>query len=110
MNQEFLNFSENVKVDCVLGAANNQLADNDIEQKLFNKGITYCPDYCVNAGGVIILALRSSIKEDMEYNEPEAKKKLIGIKDQLKNILSLSKNKNQLSTVSSNELAEQGFQ
>ena len=110
LNQEFLNFSENVKVDCVLGAANNQLADNNIEQKLFNKGITYCPDYCVNAGGVIILALRSSIKEDMEYDEPEAKKKLIGIKDQLKNILSLSKNKNQLSTVSSNELAEQGFQ
>ena len=110
LNQEFLNFSESVKVDCVLGAANNQLANNDIEQKLFNKGITYCPDYCVNAGGVIILALRSSIKEDMEYNEPEATKKLIGIKDQLKNILSLSKNKNQLSTVSSNELAEQGFQ
>ena len=110
LNQEFLNFSESVKVDCVLGAANNQLADNDIEQKLFNKGITYCPDYCVNAGGVIILALRSSIKEDMEYDEPEAKKKLIGIKDQLKNILSLSKNKNQLNTVSSNELAEQGFQ
>ncbi len=110
LNQEFLDFSESVKVDCVLGAANNQLADNDIEQKLFNKGITYCPDYCVNAGGVIILALRSSIKEDIEYNEPEAKKKLIGIKDQLKNILSLSKNKNQLSTVSSNELAEQGFQ
>ena len=74
LNQEFLNFSENVKVDCVLGAANNQLADNDIEKKLFNKGITYCPDYCVNAGGVIILALRSSIKEDMEYDEPEAKK------------------------------------
>lgn len=110
LNQEFLEFSESVKVDCVLGAANNQLADNDIEQKLFNKGITYCPDYCVNAGGVIILALRSSIKEDIEYNEPEAKKKLLGIKDQLKNILSLSKNKNQLSTVSSNELAEQGFQ
>ena len=110
LNQEFLNFSENVKVNCVLGAANNQLADNEIEQKLFNKGITYCPDYCVNAGGVIILALRSSIKEDMEYDEPEAKKKLIGIKHQLKNILLLSKNKNQLSTVSSNELAEQGFQ
>ena len=37
LNQEFLNFSENVKVDCVLGAANNQLADNDIE--LFSKGL-----------------------------------------------------------------------
>ena len=46
----------------------------------------------------------------MEYDEPEAKKKLIGIKDQLKNILLLSQNKNQLSTISSNELAEQGFQ
>ena len=110
LNQEFLDFSKIKKVNCVLGAANNQLADDDIEQKLFNEGIIYCPDYCVNAGGVIILALRSSIKEDMEYDEPEAKKKLTGIKDQLKNILLLSKNKNQLSTVSSNELAEQGFQ
>ena len=109
LNQEFLNFSESVKVDCVLGAANNQLADNDIEQKLFNKGITYCPDYCVNAGGVIILALRSSLKEDMEYDDPEADKQLKGIKDQLKKILELSKNKNQLSTTSSNELAEKGF-
>lgn len=110
LNHDFLDFSKNKKVNCVLGAANNQLVDNDIEQKLFNEGIVYCPDYCVNAGGVIILALRSSIKEDMEYDEPEAKKKLTGIKDQLKNILLLSKNKNQLSTVSSNELAEQGFQ
>ena len=110
LNQEFLDFSKIKKVKCVLGAANNQLADNDIEQKLFNEGIIYCPDYCVNAGGVIILALRSSIKEDMEYDEPEANKKLTGIKDQLKNILLLSQNKNQLSTVSSNELAEQGFQ
>ena len=75
-----------------------------------DRNIIYCPDYCVNAGGVIILALRSSIKEDMEYDEHVAKKKLTGIKDQLKNILLLSKNKNQLSTVSSNELAEQGFQ
>ena len=110
LNQEFLDFSKIKKIKCVLGAANNQLADDDIEQKLFNEGITYCPDYCVNAGGVIILALRSSIKEDMEYDEPEAKKKLTGIKDQLKNILLLSKNKSQLSTVSSNELAEQGLQ
>jgi len=109
LNQEFLDFSKDKKVNCILGAANNQLADSNIEQKLFNENITYCPDYCVNAGGVIILALRSSIKEDMEYDEPEAKKKLTGIKDQLKNILLLSKNKNQLSTVSSNELAEQGF-
>jgi len=96
-------------VHCVLGAANNQLADPSIEKKLYEMNVDYCPDYCVNAGGVIILALRSSIKEDLEYVDIEAKQKLIGIKDQLKNILELSKAKNQLSTVSSNELAERGF-
>ena len=48
-------------------------------------------------------------KKTWNITNQKQKKKLIGIKDQLKNILSLSKNKNQLSTVSSNELAEQGF-
>ena len=72
-------------------------------------GIDYCPDYCVNAGGVIILALRSSLKEDMEYHDSQADKQLTAIKDQLKKILQLSKEKNQLSTISSNELSEEGF-
>ena len=110
INQDFLNFTNSVKVDCILGAANNQLADNQIERRLFESGITYCPDYCVNAGGVIILALRSSIKEDMEYSDIEANEKLIGIKEQLKKILLLSKEKKQITSISSNELAERGFQ
>ena len=109
INNDFLEFSNSVKVDCILGAANNQLADNDIEKRLFELGITYCPDYCVNAGGVIILALRSSIKDDLEFNDLEASKKLIGIKEQLKKILELSREKNQITTLSSNELAERGF-
>ncbi len=109
INQEFLNFTNSVQIDCVLGAANNQLADDEIEKRLFELGITYCPDYCVNAGGVIILALRSSLKEDMEFTDPEANEKLIGIKKQLKKILELSKEKNQMTSLSSNELAERGF-
>ena len=80
------------------------------ERRLFELGITYCPDYCVNAGGVIILALRSSIKEDMEYSDIEANEKLIGIKEQLKKILLLSREKKQITSISSNELAERGFQ
>ena len=109
MNTEFINFHKSKKINCVLGAANNQLANSDIEKQFFDLGIDYCPDYCVNAGGVIILALRSSIKEDMEYMEPTAEKKLIMIKGQLKKILELSKEKNQLSTVSSSQLAEKGL-
>ncbi|MDC3122622.1 hypothetical protein OA525_00145 [Alphaproteobacteria bacterium] len=110
INQDFLDFTNSVKVDCILGAANNQLANSEIERKLFETDITYCPDYCVNAGGVIILALRSSIKEDMEFSDIEANEKLIGIKEQLKKILQLSKEKKQITTASSNELAERGFQ
>ena len=109
INQDFLKFINSVKVKCILGAANNQLANRDIENNLFQLGITYCPDYCVNAGGVIILALRSSIREDLEYMDVEANKKLIGIKDQLKKILKLSKETNQLTSISSNELSEKGF-
>ena len=36
--------------------------------------------------------------------------KLIGIKEQLKKILQLSNEKKQITTISSNELAEKGFQ
>lgn len=40
----------------VCGAANNQLAHEGIEKRLAERGITYAPDYCVNAGGVIQVA------------------------------------------------------
>ena len=40
----------------VCGAANNQLAHEGIEKQLQDRGITYAPDYCVNAGGVIQVA------------------------------------------------------
>lgn len=40
----------------VCGAANNQLAHPGIEKVLDERGITYAPDYCVNAGGLIQVA------------------------------------------------------
>ncbi|OUZ12299.1 valine dehydrogenase [Aeromicrobium sp. PE09-221] len=40
----------------VCGAANNQLAHEGVEKLLAERGITYAPDYCVNAGGVIQVA------------------------------------------------------
>jgi valine dehydrogenase (NAD+) len=42
------------KVIC--GGANNQLAHPSVEKRLAERGITYAPDYCVNAGGVIQVA------------------------------------------------------
>lgn len=40
----------------VCGAANNQLADDGLAERLAVRGVTYCPDYVVNAGGVIQVA------------------------------------------------------
>jgi valine dehydrogenase (NAD+) len=40
----------------VCGGANNQLAHPGVEQQLAARGITYAPDYVVNAGGVIQVA------------------------------------------------------
>ena len=37
----------------VCGGANNQLAHDGTAKLLTEKGVTYAPDYCVNAGGVI---------------------------------------------------------
>lgn len=41
----------------VAGAANNQLASPENGEGLFHKGILYAPDYVVNAGGLIHVAM-----------------------------------------------------
>lgn len=40
----------------VCGGANNQLADPEVGLQLAARDVLYCPDYCVNAGGVIQVA------------------------------------------------------
>lgn len=42
-----------MKAKLVCGAANNQLATPDVAALLLDRGITYAPDYVVNAGGII---------------------------------------------------------
>ncbi|MBD9414448.1 Glu/Leu/Phe/Val dehydrogenase [Pseudomonas sp. PDM16] len=42
----------------VAGAANNQLAHADIADVLETRGILYAPDYVINSGGLIYVALR----------------------------------------------------
>lgn len=37
----------------ICGAANNQLADDAYADVLYKNGVLYCPDFLVNAGGVI---------------------------------------------------------
>jgi leucine dehydrogenase len=42
----------------VAGAANNQLASAEIADELEARGILYAPDYVINSGGLIYVALQ----------------------------------------------------
>ncbi len=42
-----------LRVGIVAGAANNQLADELQANHLWDRGILYCPDFLINAGGII---------------------------------------------------------
>jgi leucine dehydrogenase len=48
----------------VAGAANNQLAEARHDEMLRARGILYAPDYAINAGGVISIALASPGGDD----------------------------------------------
>ncbi len=45
-----------LRAGVVCGGANNQLATPDVAAQLAARDVLYCPDYCVNAGGVIQVA------------------------------------------------------
>jgi valine dehydrogenase (NAD+) len=45
-----------LRASIVCGAANNQLASDDVEEQLFSRQLTWVPDYVANAGGLIQVA------------------------------------------------------
>ncbi len=46
-----------LKCDIVAGSANNQLKSDELGTELEEKGILYAPDYAINAGGLINVAI-----------------------------------------------------
>jgi valine dehydrogenase (NAD+) len=45
-----------LRCQAVVGAANNQLADESSAKLLADAGVVYAPDYVANAGGIINIA------------------------------------------------------
>jgi len=57
---------DQLKVQVIAGAANNQLADpSKHAQTLHERGILYAPDYAINAGGVINVVLTGQPKNEV---------------------------------------------
>lgn len=87
----------------IAGAANNQLGQEKIHgQMLTDKGILYCPDYVINAGGLI-----NVYNEMIGYNEEKAFRQLDNIYDTLLEIFQRAKQQGITTNDASKQLAEE---
>ena len=87
----------------IAGAANNQLASADDGARLAERGILYAPDYVINAGGVISVAL--------EYlgdsTEEQVRGEIWRIPERLRQIFADAESRAQPTSVVADELARQ---
>lgn len=87
----------------IAGAANNQLASEEVMPLLEKRNITYLPDFVLNAGGIINVATEVS----GEYSTAWVEQKLVGLKETIIEILNTS-DKEGVSTLQvANRIAEQ---
>jgi leucine dehydrogenase len=99
-----LNETNIAKLKCsiVAGAANNQLADENIQgPALMKMGITYAPDFLINAGGLI-----NVYQEHVGYNRETAYRKAEHIYDVTLEILKISASQNVHTQKAAMDLAE----
>ena len=92
-----------LKAPIVAGAANNQLEHEQLHSKLLkSRGILYCPDYVINAGGLI-----NVYNEMIGYEEDKAFKQLNGIYDTLMEIFRIAKQQDITDFEAAQKLAEE---
>lgn len=91
-----------LKASIVCGCANNILAEEDKHSRaLWAREILYAPDYVVNAGGLINVAL-----ELEGYNTERATQKVRAIHDITRNIFNIAREENITTLEAANRLAE----
>lgn len=79
---------QKLKAKVIAGAANNQLANEDIHGKILSdNGIVYAPDFVINAGGII-----NVYSEIAKYNSDEAMKRTENIYNTTLELLQLAEN------------------
>lgn len=90
-----------IKARIIAGAANNQLETPELGRQLRERGIVYCPDFIVNAGGIINIASEIS----GTYEKDWVKQKLTELVATLSEVLNLADRQNRPSNEVANEIA-----
>lgn len=88
----------------VCGAANNQLAHPGVEKHLMDAGITYAPDYVVNAGGLIQVA---DELDPRGFSFERAQQRATGILETTRKILALAESERISPAVAADRIAEE---
>jgi valine dehydrogenase (NAD+) len=91
-----------IGADVVCGGANNPLTGAEAADVLHSRGITYAPDYLVNAGGVI------QVSEELNgFDMDRAREKVRGIFDTTLEVLQVADTEGVTPLVAADRVAEQ---
>lgn len=90
-----------LKAGIIAGAANNQLSRPEMGQVLQDRGILYCPDYVVNAGGIINIA--GEIEGN--YSKAWVERKMQGVEKTLTEIIDLAAETGRTTNTIADEMA-----
>ena len=91
-----------LRTKIIAGAANNVLAEDRHGLELVKRGILYAPDYVINAGGLINVAVEYS-----GYDEQKATNQVVAIHDTLWEIFTRSRSTDTPTHVIADRLAEE---
>jgi leucine dehydrogenase len=90
---------DSINAKIIAGAANSQLENDQLAEELKAKGVLYCPDYIINAGGVIS-AIATYENSDISSNQ------LLEQIHNISNSLNATLEQSQLQNVSTKQAAD----
>jgi leucine dehydrogenase len=93
-----------LRTAAICGCANNQLATDKDGDRLAAAGVLYAPDFVVNAGGVINIAVETG---PGGYDHDRAYKRIATIHDTLRRVFTIAAGKNITPAAAADHLAEE---
>ena len=91
-----------ISAKLVAGAANNQLATDADGELLRSRGILYCPDYVINAGGII----NCGVEYEGTADDAEVNRQIEAIGPRLLQIFETAEERKQPTNVVADEMAQ----